>query len=107
MLAFEVADGKVAEITIVNNLQLIDIANNCGDSKSLACHLHTTTHYNLSPEDPASLGISGAHIRLLVGLEDANDLIKDLEQALACIGARLSNQLTCQSIAQKILTRQN
>jgi len=88
LLAFEVAGGEAAAFTVLNNLQLIDISNNLGDSKSLACHPYTTTHSNMSPEDRASLGISGGHIRLSVGLEDADDLIEDLEQALAFLGAR-------------------
>ena len=88
LLAFDVAGGKAAAFTVLNNLQLIDISNNLGDSKSLACHPYTTTHSNMSPEDRASLGISGGHIRLSVGLEDADDLIEDLEQALAFLGAR-------------------
>ena len=88
LLAFEVAGGEAAAFTVLNNLQLIDISNNLGDSKSLACHPYTTTHSNMSPEDRASLGISGGHIRLSVGLEDADDLIEDLEKALAFLGAR-------------------
>jgi O-succinylhomoserine sulfhydrylase len=88
LLAFEVAGGEAAAFTVLNNLQLIDISNNLGDSKSLACHPYTTTHSNMSPEDRASLGISGGHIRLSVGLEDADDLIEDLDQALAFLGAR-------------------
>jgi cystathionine beta-lyase/cystathionine gamma-synthase len=68
---------------LLNNLQLIDISNNLGDSKSLACHPYTTTHSSMSPQDRASLGISPGHIRLSVGLEDCDDLIDDLDQALA------------------------
>ena len=88
LLAFEVAGGEAAAFTVLNNLQLIDISNNLGDSKSLACHPYTTTHSNMSPEDRASLGISGGHIRLSVGLENAGDLIEDLDQALAFLGTR-------------------
>ena len=68
---------------LLNNLQLIDISNNLGDSKSLACHSYTTTHWSISPQDRASLGISPGHIRLSVGFEDCDDLIDDLDQALA------------------------
>ena len=88
LLAFEVAGGEAAAFSVLNNLKLIDISNNLGDSKSLACHPNTTTHSNISPEARANLGISGGHIRLSVGLEDAGDLIKDLDQALACLSAR-------------------
>ena len=88
LLAFEVAGGEAAAFTVLNNLKLIDISNNLGDSKSLACHPNTTTHSNISPEARAILGICEGHIRLSVGLEDAGDLIEDLDQALACLSAR-------------------
>ena len=68
---------------LLNNLQLVDISNNFGDSKSLACHPYTTTHSSMSPQDRASLGISPGHIRFSVSLEDCDDLIDDLDQALA------------------------
>jgi O-succinylhomoserine sulfhydrylase len=83
LLAFEVAGGETVAFALLNNLQLIDISNNLGDSKSLACHPYTTTHSSMSPQDRASLGISPGHIRLSVGLEDCDDLIDDLDQALA------------------------
>ena len=86
LLAFEVVGGEAAAFTVLNNLQLINISNNLGDRESLACHPCTTTHSNISPEDRTSLGISGGLIRLSVGLEDADDLIEDLDQALSCAG---------------------
>ncbi len=87
LLAFEVAGGESAAFTVLNNLHLIDISNNLGDCKSLACHPCTTTHSNMSPEDRACLGISDGHIRLSVGLDDADDLIEDLDQALTFLCA--------------------
>ena len=83
LLAFEVAGGEAVAFALLNNLQLIDISNNLGDSKSLACHPYTTTHSSISPQDRDILGISPGHIRLSVGLEDCEDLIDDLDQALA------------------------
>ena len=88
LLAFEVAGGEAAAFTVLNNLKLIDISNNLGDSKSLACHPKTTTHSNISPEARANLGISGGHIRLSVGLEDAGDLIEDVDHALSFLSVR-------------------
>ena len=82
LLAFEVIGGEAAAFNVLNNLKLIDISNNLGDSKSLACHPYTTTHSNMSQNDRANLGISDGHIRLSIGLEDADDLIEDLDQAL-------------------------
>ena len=61
----------------------MDISNNLGDSKSLACHPASTTHMNLSQAERDALGITDGHIRLSVGLEHASDIIADLAQALA------------------------
>ena len=88
MLALDVVGSESAAFTLLNNLHLIDTSRNLGDCKSPTCHPYTTTHSNMSLEDRASLGISGGHIRLSVGLEDADDLIEDLDQALAFFGAR-------------------
>ncbi len=65
-----------------NALQLIDISNNLGDAKSLACHPASTTHMNLTQKERDALEITDGHIRLSVGLEHSDDLIADLEQAL-------------------------
>ena len=82
LVAFEVEGGKARAFRLMNALRLIDISNNLGDSKSLVTHPATTTHQRLSPEDRAELGISDGLLRLSVGLEDAADLIEDLDQAL-------------------------
>jgi O-succinylhomoserine sulfhydrylase len=63
-------------------LKLIDISNNLGDAKSLICHPATTTHQRLTPEARAEVGITDSFVRLSVGLEDADDLIADINQAL-------------------------
>jgi len=82
LVAFEVEGGKARAFRLLNALRLIDISNNLGDSKSLVTHPATTTHQRLSPEVRAELGISDGLLRLSVGLEDAADLVEDLEQAL-------------------------
>lgn len=82
MLAFELAGGKQAAFKFLNALALIDISNNLGDTKSLACHPASTTHMNIGAEERALLEISDGHIRLSVGLEDCDDLIADITQAL-------------------------
>jgi O-succinylhomoserine sulfhydrylase len=82
MVAFEVEGGKARAFRLLNALRTIDISNNLGDSKSLITHPATTTHQRLSPEDRAELGIADSMMRLSVGLEDAEDLKEDLEQAL-------------------------
>ena len=61
---------------------MIDISNNLGDAKSLITHPETTTHQKLTPEARAVLGVTSGLLRLSVGLEDADDLCEDLEQAL-------------------------
>jgi O-succinylhomoserine sulfhydrylase len=63
-------------------LRIIDISNNLGDSKSLITHPSSTTHRRLSPEVQAEMGITPSVLRLSVGLEHVNDLIKDIDQAL-------------------------
>jgi O-succinylhomoserine sulfhydrylase len=67
----------------MNALQVIDISNNLGDSKSLATHPATTTHKRVGPEVRAKAGITDGTVRISVGLENVEDLLKDLNQALA------------------------
>ncbi len=83
IVTFDIKGGKKAAFATLNRLQLIDISNNLGDSKSLVTHPATTTHSKLSEEERSHLGISDGTVRLSVGLEDVNDLMEDLEQALA------------------------
>ncbi len=82
MVAFEVKGGKSEAFAFMNRLSIIKICNNLGDAKSLITHPTTTTHQRLSDEERAELGITSALMRLSVGLEDAQDLIEDLAQAL-------------------------
>jgi O-succinylhomoserine sulfhydrylase len=82
VVTFEVEGGKAAAFRLGNALQLIDISNNLGDAKSLLTHPETTTHSKLTPDARAALGVTSGLLRLSVGLEDAEDLCEDLEQAL-------------------------
>lgn len=75
-------DGKAAAFRFLNALEIVDISNNLGDSKSLITHPATTTHQRLSPEARAAIDINDGLVRLSVGLEDAEDLIEDLSRAL-------------------------
>ncbi|MBO6518715.1 MAG: O-succinylhomoserine sulfhydrylase [Rhodospirillales bacterium] len=84
LVAFEIKGGKAASFSTLNALSIVDISNNLGDAKSLITHPATTTHQRLSDDEKAALGISDGLVRLSVGLEDADDLIEDLDQALAC-----------------------
>jgi O-succinylhomoserine sulfhydrylase len=87
LVAFDVKGGKSAAYKMANALSIIGISNNLGDAKSLITHPETTTHQRLKPEARADLGIGEGMLRLSVGLEDAEDLIEDLEQALGSLSA--------------------
>lgn len=82
VVTFEVEGGKAAAFRLGNALKLIDISNNLGDAKSLLTHPETTTHSKVAAEERAALGVTAGLLRLSVGLEDADDLCEDLEQAL-------------------------
>jgi O-succinylhomoserine sulfhydrylase len=82
-LGIEFDGDKNATFEFINRLQIIDISNNLGDSKSLITHPASTTHRRLAPEVQAEMGITESTLRLSVGLEHVDDLIHDLKQALA------------------------
>ncbi|MBU9696848.1 O-succinylhomoserine sulfhydrylase [Rhodobacteraceae bacterium HSP-20] len=82
LVTFEVKGGKEAAFRFMNALEIAKISNNLGDAKTIATHPATTTHQRLPQEQKDALGITPGLIRLSVGLEDAGDLIADLQQAL-------------------------
>ncbi len=82
LICFDVKGGKKAAFAFENALKIILISNNLGDSKSLITHPATTTHKNLTDEARAELGIDDGTLRLSVGLEDADDLLNDIGDAL-------------------------
>ncbi len=83
LICFEAKGGKAGAFGLQNALEVVKISNNLGDAKSLITHPATTTHKNLTDEARAELGISPGTLRLSVGLEDTDDLIEDLDRALA------------------------
>ena len=83
LVSFELDGGKSEAFAFENALGIIGISNNLGDAKSLVTHPATTTHKNLSQEDRDELGISAGLIRLSLGLENSDDLMTDIDQALA------------------------
>jgi O-succinylhomoserine sulfhydrylase len=85
LVAFEVKGGKEAAFRMLNALQVVIISNNLGDAKSIATHPATTTHQRLKPEQRAALGIGDGMIRLSVGIEDPEDLVRDVLQALDAV----------------------
>lgn len=82
VLAFEVRGGKEACFRLLNSFEVFTISNNFADSKSIVTHPATTTHQRLEQGQKDILGISDGAVRLSVGLEDPEDLIADLMQAL-------------------------
>jgi O-succinylhomoserine sulfhydrylase len=82
LVTFEIDGGKAEAFTLMNALEVIDISNNLGDSKSLVTHPATTTHRRLTPEARAAVGITDGVLRVSIGLEDVRDLIDDLTKAL-------------------------
>jgi O-succinylhomoserine sulfhydrylase len=83
VIALDLEGGQEAAFRFLNALQLVTISNNLGDAKSIITHPATTTHQRLTEEQRQALGITRGLVRLSVGLEDADDLIADLKQALA------------------------
>jgi len=85
VLALEVKGGKEACFKFLNALELFTISNNFADAKSIVTHPATTTHQRLPDDQKETLGITGGLVRLSAGLEDAADLIADLQAALDAI----------------------
>lgn len=85
IFSFSLADREKA-FAVLDALELIDISNNIGDSKSLMCHPASTTHNNMGAEGRAEMGVGEGMLRLNVGLEDPDDLIEDLDQAFGRAG---------------------
>jgi O-acetylhomoserine (thiol)-lyase len=83
IIGFGIKGGAEAGKTFINSLQLISHLANIGDAKTLAIHPATTTHQQLSEEERLATGVTPDFIRLSVGLEHVEDIIADIEQALA------------------------
>ncbi|GLS05709.1 O-acetylhomoserine aminocarboxypropyltransferase [Chitiniphilus shinanonensis] len=83
LLTFGVKGGREAGARFQDKLQLVTRLVNIGDAKSLACHPASTTHRQLSPEELKKAGVSEDMVRLSIGIEHIDDILADLEQALA------------------------
>ena len=83
ILSFGIAGGRDAGAKFIDALQMILRLVNIGDAKSLACHPASTTHRQLNPEELASAGVSEDMVRISVGIEHVDDIIADIDQALA------------------------
>ena len=82
IVGFGIKGGKEAGVKLINNVKLFSHLANIGDAKSLIIHPATTTHSQLTPEEQAQTGVTPEYVRLSVGIEDVNDIIADLDQAL-------------------------
>nr|WP_207791243.1 PLP-dependent transferase [Sphingosinicella soli] len=87
LLGFELEGGREAGRAFIDNLKLLYHVANIGDARSLAIHPASTTHSQLSEADQIATGVSPGYVRLSIGLEHIDDIIADIEQALAAAGA--------------------
>lgn len=85
VLSIDIKGGKEAAFKVLNALQIFTISNNFADAKSIVTHPATTTHQRLPDEQKALLGIGPGLVRVSCGLEDSDDLIADIMQALKLI----------------------
>lgn len=83
ILSADFAGGREAALRVLGRLRIFDYMVNVGDAKSLAVHPSSSTHFGLSAEEKASAGVFDNTLRFSIGIEDTQDLIADLEQALA------------------------
>jgi O-succinylhomoserine sulfhydrylase len=81
-----ILDSREQAMAMLNALEIADISNNIGDSRTLLCHPASTTHNNMGPEKRAEAGVDEGMVRINVGLEDPEDIIEDLDQALTAAG---------------------
>ena len=85
IFSIELKDGFDAARKFIDNLEIFSNLANVGDSKSLVVHPASTTHQQLSPEAQQAAGITPGTVRISVGIENIDDLLADLEQALSKI----------------------
>jgi O-acetylhomoserine (thiol)-lyase len=82
ILGFGIKGGAAAGAKFIDSVKLASHLANIGDAKTLVIHPATTTHQQLSPEEQASAGVTPDFVRVSVGIEDVEDIIADLDQAL-------------------------
>jgi O-succinylhomoserine sulfhydrylase len=86
IFSFVLDGGRKQAMGLLNALELVDISNNIGDSRSLMTHPASTTHHSIGPDGRAEMGVEEGMIRVNIGLEDPDDVIDDLDQALREVG---------------------
>jgi O-succinylhomoserine sulfhydrylase len=86
IFSFIVDGGRRQAMDLLNALELVDISNNIGDSRSLMTHPASTTHHGVGPEGREAMGVVEGMLRINVGLEDPLDVIADIDRALSKVG---------------------
>ncbi|MDB5726506.1 MAG: aminotransferase class I/II-fold pyridoxal phosphate-dependent enzyme [Novosphingobium sp.] len=87
VFSFELDGGRQAAHAFLDALEMVDISNNIGDTKSLMTHPASTTHSSLAPEVRAEMGVTEGMLRISIGLEDVQDVMEDLDRGLRAAGA--------------------
>jgi O-acetylhomoserine (thiol)-lyase len=93
ILGFGIKGGLEAGKLLIRHVELFSHLANVGDAKSLIIHPASTTHSQLTPDEQLETGVTPDFIRLSIGLETAEDLIEDLDQALRAVAAKLGEPL--------------
>jgi O-succinylhomoserine sulfhydrylase len=86
IFSFVLEGGRRQAMDLLNALELVDISNNIGDSRSLMTHPASTTHHSVGPDAREQMGVVEGMIRINIGLEDPIDVIEDLDRALKKLG---------------------
>jgi O-acetylhomoserine (thiol)-lyase len=89
LIGFELKAGAEAGRQFIEALKMFYHVANIGDARSLAIHPATTTHSQLTVEEQARTGVTPGYVRLSIGIEHIDDIIADLDQALAAFGSGL------------------
>ena len=82
IIGFGIEGGSEAGVKLIESVKLFSHLANIGDAKSLIIHPASTTHQQLTPEEQATAGVTEDYIRLSIGIEDIDDIIADLDQAI-------------------------
>ncbi len=85
LVGFELKGGRDAGRKFINSLKMFYHVANIGDARSLAIHPASTTHSQLTPEEQAKTGVTDGYVRLSIGIEHIDDILADLNQALAAV----------------------
>ena len=89
LVGFGIKGGLEAGKKFINSVKLLSHLANIGDAKSLVIHPASTTHQQLTPEEQEATGVTADYIRLSIGIEDAEDIKEDLDQALKSSGGMI------------------